>query len=67
MEQRRRRAPAIGPAPLLTPARSRLKRPIQDEIGRALRAMYAELLAEPVPEHLSELAMSVRGYTRTLH
>jgi two-component system, NarL family, nitrate/nitrite response regulator NarL len=65
MEQRRRRAPASGLAPLLKPTSPQLKRPIQDEIGRALRAMYAELLTKPVPDYLSELAMSVRGSTRT--
>jgi len=52
---------------LLKPTSTPLKRPLQDEIGRALRAMYAELLAEPVPDRLSELAMSVRGSTRSLH
>ena len=66
MEQSRKKASTIGLAPPLT-ARTRLKRPAQDDIGRALRAMYAELLAEPVPDHLSELAWSVRGSTRTLH
>ena len=67
MEQKRRNARSDGLAPLLKATSTRLKRPIQDEIGRALRAMYAELLAEPVPDHLSELAWSVRGSTRTLH
>jgi len=67
MEQRRRNASANGFAPLLKPTSTPLKRPLQDEIGRALRAMYAELLAEPVPDRLSELAMSVRGSTRSLH
>ena len=67
MEPKRRNARPDGLSPLLKPTSTRLKRPIQDEIGRALRAMYAELLAEPVPDHLSELALSVHRSTRTLH
>ena len=67
MEHGRRKAPTSPLAPTLEAANTRLKRPTQDEIGRALRAMYAQLLAEPVPDHLCELAWSVRGSTRTLH
>jgi hypothetical protein len=32
--------------------RAKIGRAIQDQIGRELRAMYEELLRQPLPEHL---------------
>jgi hypothetical protein len=32
--------------------KAKINRPIQDKIGRELRALYEELLRQPLPEHL---------------
>lgn len=44
--------PPNGPGALQHP---QVDRPVQDHIGTALRGMYDELLAEPVPEHFADL------------
>jgi hypothetical protein len=67
MDPRRRTAVANSAVSNKKPSCASLKRPVRDELGKALRAMYAELIAQPVPDRLGELAMRVRGPTRTLH
>jgi len=38
---------------------------IQDHIGRKLRAVYNEILSEPVPEHLVALLDKLSGAERS--
>ena len=40
------------PAPQALPEAPALDRPVQDHLGAQLRAMYEDLLQEPVPGHI---------------
>lgn len=42
----------IAPGSIRKP---QVSRPVQDQLGTGLRAMYDDLLDEPVPDHLIDL------------